>query len=98
MGCAVRVDGDRVVAAAARLAVVAQELTAAGEAMARVLQGVADSTAAAPLAGAATTAARQWRSGMGEVAAHGDQLARATAPACYVRWGRSWTASAPVPS
>lgn len=81
MGYAVRVDGDRVAAAAADLAEVGEDLTRAGEAMARVLQEVASASGGAALAGAATTAARQWHGGMVRIAEHGAQLARATAQA-----------------
>lgn len=81
MGYVVRVDGDRVATAAARLTEVARELDAAGEAMATALRTVAGATGAVALAGASAGAARQWRGGMGLVAAHGEDLARATGAA-----------------
>ncbi|WP_134773681.1 WXG100 family type VII secretion target [Ornithinimicrobium flavum] len=81
MGYAVGVDGDQVDAAAARLAEVARELSAAGEALAGALRSVADATAAGALASAATGAAPRWRGGMGAVAEHGAGLARATSAA-----------------
>lgn len=81
MGYAVRVDGDRVAEAAAQLAGVGEDLTLAGEAMARVLQDVAAASGGAALAGAASMAARQWHAGMAELAEHGAALARASARA-----------------
>lgn len=81
MGYAVRVDGDRVARAAGQLAEVGEDLSRAGEVMARVLQDVAAATGGAALAGAAGAAARQWHAGMERIAEHGAQLARATAQA-----------------
>lgn len=81
MGYAVRVDGDRVVRAAAELAEVGEQLTLAGEALARVLQDVAAASGGAALAGAASLAAHQWHVGIDRIARRGEELARATAQA-----------------
>lgn len=81
MGYVVRVDGDRVAAAAAELAGVGEDLARAGEALARVLQAAAAATGGPALAGAAQDAARQWHTGMVVLAGHGADLARATAEA-----------------
>lgn len=81
MGYAVRVEGDRLAEAAAQLEEVGGDLAVAGEAMARVLHDVAAASGGAALAGAATSAARQWHAGLTGIAEHGAALARATAHA-----------------
>ena len=78
MGYAVRVDGDRVAAAAAELSDVVEDLSRAGEATAVVLAGVAASTGGDALAAAARAAAADCRRGLDELAGLGAALAQAT--------------------
>lgn len=81
MGYVVSVDGDRVAASAAELSAVAEDVARAGETLARVLREVAAATGGPALAAAAEAAARQWQAGLGQIAGHGADLARATAEA-----------------
>lgn len=78
MGYAVRVDGDRVAAAAAQLSRVGEDLERAGEALARALRMAAGASGAGVLAQAADAAAGEWRAGMGRIAEHGRELGRQT--------------------
>lgn len=78
MGYAVRVDGDRVAAAAAELSDIVEDLTRAADLTATVLQGVASSTGGAALAAAARAAAADSRRGLHDLAGLGEALARAT--------------------
>lgn len=78
MGYAVRVDADRVAAAATQLSVLHDELERAGGALAQALRTAADAAGQGALAATAQAAAGQWQGGMARVALHGRDLARAT--------------------
>lgn len=78
MGYAVRVDTDRVAAAAAELGALHDDLERAGAALSRALRTVAGAAGHGVLAVSAEAAARQWQGGMVRVAGHGRDLARAT--------------------
>lgn len=78
MGYAVRVDTDRVAAAAAELAAVHDDLERAGGALAQALRAAAGAAGNGVLAATAEAAAGQWQGGMVHVALHGRDLARAT--------------------
>lgn len=78
MGYAMRVDADRVAAAAAQLGVLHDELEGAGGALAQALRTAAAAAGQGTLAATAEAAAGQWQGGMARVALHGRDLARAT--------------------
>ncbi|WP_131105174.1 hypothetical protein [Ornithinimicrobium sufpigmenti] len=78
MGYAVRVDADRVAAAATQLSALHDDLERAGGALAQALRAAADAAGRGTLAVTAEAAARQWQGGMVRVALHGRDLARAT--------------------
>lgn len=78
MGYGVRVDTDRVAAAAAELARMHEDLERAGGALGQALRVVTGATGTGSLAAAAETAAGQWHGGMARVAEHGRELAAAT--------------------
>ena len=78
MGYAVRVDADRLAAAAAVLAAVHDDLERAGGVLAQALRAAAGAAGRGALATTAEAAAGQWQGGMARVARHGRELARAT--------------------
>ncbi|QFG68946.1 hypothetical protein [Ornithinimicrobium pratense] len=78
MGYAVRVDADRVSAAATQLTALHDDLERAGGALAQALRAAAGAAGRGTLAATAEAVAGQWQGGMAEVALHGRDLARAT--------------------
>lgn len=78
MGYAMRVDADRVAAAAAELAALHEDLERAGGALAQALRTAAGAAGTGVLAATAEAAAGQWQGGVVSVAVHGRDLAQAT--------------------
>lgn len=97
MGYAVQVDVDRVDAAGAELARLHEDLERAGGALGQALRLVTSAAGGGLLAATAESAATQWQAGMGRVAEHGRELARATVEAATLYLlaeqtaARAWT-------